>query len=175
MIDYDFIPPSLHSLDALETDLIVLPFFSDERPLEGASGLLDWRLCGSLSRKIMAGYVDGHEGETSLVVSPPKLLAAGILLVGLGPSGSFDTEVAARSCALIADRLVESRVSTAALVLPGRSSSRLPSLEALQLWLSVEIDDRHLNEIMLIEQADVHRALGSVLDGLRRQAESPIS
>lgn len=175
MIDYEFVPLSLQGLDALETELLVLPFFSDERPLAGATGLVDWRLCGALSRKILSGYIDGREGETALLVSPAKLGAKGLLLVGLGPSGSFDADVATRSCALIANVLTESRVSTAAMVLPGRSQSHVPALDTMQIWLSAELDESRLEEVTIIERGEGRRALESVLDGLRRQAESPIT
>ena len=69
MIAYDFIASASQSLDQLQTELMVLPFFSDERPLRGATGLIDWRLCGTLSRKLMAGYLDGRFGEDEAVQS----------------------------------------------------------------------------------------------------------
>ena len=36
-------------------ETLVLPFFADERPLRGAAGLCDWRLCGRLSRLLAVG------------------------------------------------------------------------------------------------------------------------
>jgi hypothetical protein len=174
VINYDFVRASMQSLDALQAELIVLPFFSDERPLAGAAGLIDWRLCGALSRKLMAGYLDGHFGEKGIVATPPKLKAEGLLLVGLGPSAAFDRQVAEKACALIADALAQAKVSTAALALPGRSLDLLPALEAMQLWLAAGPDDDALEEISIIERADEHRALASLFDGLRRQAESPL-
>ena len=150
------------SLDELQTEMIVLPFFSDERPLSGAAGLIDWRLCGALSRKLMAGYLDGHFGEKGMVAAPPKLRADGLLLVGLGPSQSFERSVAEKACALIADALRESKVSTAALALPGRSLDLVPALDAMQLWLAASPNDEALEEISIIERAGEHRALASL-------------
>ena len=174
MIAYDFVTASVGSLDELQAEVIVLPFFSDERPLSGAAGLIDWRLCGALSRKLMAGYLSGHFGEKGMVAAPPKLKAEGLLLIGLGPSMSFDNEVAQKACAVIADVLRQSKVSTAALALPGRSLGLLPALQAMQLWLAADPDDETLEEISIIERAEEHRALASLFDGLRRQAESPL-
>ncbi len=34
------------SIDKTHSDTLVLSFFKDERPLRGANGLIDWRLCG---------------------------------------------------------------------------------------------------------------------------------
>jgi hypothetical protein len=174
VIAYDFIASSSQNLDELQTELIVLPFFSDERPLRGATGLIDWRLCGTLSRKLMAGYLDGRFGEKALVSTPQNLKSEGVLLVGLGASTAFDAHVAKRACTLIANALTESKVSNAALALPGRSMSLLPALQSMQLWLAASPRDAQLEEITIIERAEEHRALDSLFDAMRRQAESPL-
>jgi hypothetical protein len=174
VIAYDFVSATTASLDELQTEVIVLPFFSDERPLRGAAGLIDWRLCGALSRKLMAGYLDGSFGEKALVTAPPKLKSEALLLVGLGTSTAFDTAAAESACALIAAALAEARVSTAALGLPGRSLGLLPALEGMQLWIAASPRDSELEEVSIIERAEEHRALDSLFDSLRRQAESPL-
>ncbi|MBW2627328.1 MAG: hypothetical protein JRE45_06875 [Deltaproteobacteria bacterium] len=174
MIAYDFVSATPASLDELQSDIIVLPFFSDERPLCGAAGLIDWRLCGALSRKLMAGYLGGSFGEKALLTTPPKLKSEALLLVGLGASTAFDTSAAVSACGLIAETLTEARVSTAALGLPGRSLGLLPALEGMQLWLDASPRDSELEEVSIIECAEEHRALELLFDGLRRQAESPL-
>jgi len=174
VIAYDFVSAAPQSLDELQTEIFVLPFFSDERPLRGAAGLIDWRLCGALSRKIMAGHLDGHFGEKALVSARPKLKSEGLLLVGLGASAAFDTGVAERACSLIAEALTDAKVSTAALALPGRSMGLLPALDSMQLWLAASPRDGELEEVSIIERAEEHRALDSLFDGLRRQSESPL-
>lgn len=174
MIAYDFVSAAPQSLDELQTELVILPFFSDERPLRGAAGLIDWRLCGALSRKLLAGYIDGRFGEKSLLTSPGTLKSEALLLVGLGDSSDFDASVAANASALIADALRDAKVSTAALTLPGRSISLIPALEAMQIWLAAKPDESDLEELNIIEDAREHRGLDSLFDGLRRQAESPL-
>jgi hypothetical protein len=174
VIAYDFISAAPGSLDELQTEVIVLPFFSDERPLQGAAGLIDWRLCGALSRKLMAGYLEGTFGEKALIANSGKLKSERLLLFGLGESTSFDEGVAKRACALIAEALREAKVSTAALTLPGRSVGLVTALEAMQLWLAASPVDSELEELSIIEHAQEHRALDSLIDGLRRQAESPL-
>jgi hypothetical protein len=175
VIAYDFVAASMASLDELQTELIVLPYFSDERPLSGAAGLIDWRLCGALSRKLMAGYLQGDFGEKGMLASPSKLKADALLLVGMGPSEKFEAEAAKRACKLIAEALQLAKVSTAALALPGRSLDLLPALDAMQLWVGSNPDDAVLEEISIIEQPEEHRALSALFDGLRRQAESPLA
>lgn len=176
MIAYDFVSATPDSLDELQSEIIVLPFFVDERPLRGAAALLDWRLCGALSRKLMAGYVDGHFGEKALVTALPKLRSEALLLVGLGESKGFDTGLALKACSLIAQTLIEAKVSTAALALPGRSMDLFAALDALELWLAAAARSRwgDLEELSIIERSEEHRALDLLFDGLRRQAESPL-
>lgn len=175
MIDYGFVPASMDGLDTLEAEVIVLPFFSDERPLVGAAGFADWRLCGALSRKLMASYLDGHFGEKGWIASPGKLNARSILLFGLGPRDSFDGERAESACTLIADALDRAKVTTAAIALPGRSLDLLPPLEALRIWLDAQPTDGKLEEVTIIERAEEHRSLIALFDGLRRQSESPLA
>jgi hypothetical protein len=174
LIAYDFVAAAPRSLDELQTEIIVLPFFSDERPLCGAAGLIDWRLCGALSRKLMAGYLDGSFGEKALMSTPPKLKSERLLLVGLGQSTTFDAGIAARACTLISEALTEAKASTAALALPGRSMGLLPALESMQIWLAASPGDGDLQEVSIIERAEEHRALDLLFDGLRRQAESQL-
>jgi hypothetical protein len=63
-VSVSFLASDLGKWDQLENapETLVLPFFSDERPLRGAAGLCDWRLCGRLSRMLQAGRVAGQLG-----------------------------------------------------------------------------------------------------------------
>lgn len=175
MIAYDFVAAQQEGLDQLQTELIVLPYFSDERPLIGAAGLIDWRLCGALSRKLMAGYIEGRFGEKALLTNPAALKSDGLLLVGLGQSAKFGLDTASKACGVIAGALREAKVSTVALALPGRSIARISALDAMQLWLSASMNAGDLEEISIIEDPREHRALDSLFDGLRRQAESSLA
>ena len=75
---------------------------------------------------------------------------------------------------MIAEALTKAKVSTAALVLPGRSLGLLPALDSMQLWLAASPRDGEIEEVSIIERAEEHRALDSLFDGLRRQSESPL-
>jgi hypothetical protein len=44
----------------------------------------------------------------------------------------------------------------------------------MQLWLAASPRDAQLEEITIIERAEEHRALDSLFDAMRRQAESPL-
>lgn len=174
MTEYDFRPPDQSSLDALQVEAILLPFFEDERPLQGAAGLIDWRLCGALSRRLTTSELCGSFGEKGWTITLPKLKTERILLFGLGPSDGFDEHLAKRACALIGAALVQARLATAALALPGRSLDLLSASDAMQYWLDAAPRDLALGELTIIERRADHKTLKSAIDGLRRQAESPL-
>jgi len=75
---------SSDNIDVQACDVVATGFFVDERPLRGASGWLDWRLNGRLSRLIQAKRLTGEWKETTLVPSEGRIAAPLILLIGLG-------------------------------------------------------------------------------------------
>jgi hypothetical protein len=75
---------SIEEVDLQECDLLVAGFFQDERPLRGASGLVDWRLNGMLSRFLKEGRMTGEWQETTLIPSHGRVTPPLILLLGLG-------------------------------------------------------------------------------------------
>src|SRR5687768_15768073 len=75
--------------DEADRDTLILPFFADERPLRGAAGLADWRLCGRLSRLLRSGRVTGARGD-SLMLPPGRRLRFRLLVMfGLGDSRNY--------------------------------------------------------------------------------------
>lgn len=84
-----FLPVDLHRWDhGPGGDVLVIPIWSDVRPLRGAAGLLDWRLCGKISQMIREGRVSGSAGEKLLLVTG-RVPWRRILGVGAGPSEVF--------------------------------------------------------------------------------------
>ncbi len=162
-----FLNPELSKWDALSEareppELLVAPFFSDERPLRGTGGLADWRLCGRLSRLLAAGRVTGALGETTLLPSA-RLSFGKVVLYGLGPSEGFD-EARFRAAARAIRKIVAGiGVARYALPLPGRSTGLIVARRALELWLE-EAPATDAGEVWLIEpqaaQKDMSDALG---------------
>ena len=72
-MDVRFVLTELARIDALRYEAVALPFFEDERPLRGAAGLCDWRLCGRLSAILRGGRVTGALGELTLLPARPRL------------------------------------------------------------------------------------------------------
>ncbi|WP_373049377.1 M17 family peptidase N-terminal domain-containing protein [Vulgatibacter sp.] len=81
-------PLSLDGLDGLGVPDLVAFVAEDERPLRGLAGLVDWRLCGALTRQVKAEHFAGRAGDALLTVSGGRLPAGRIFLFGVGPSAS---------------------------------------------------------------------------------------
>ena len=80
---------SATDIDKIETEAIVLLFFSNERPLKGPTGLIDWRMNGSISRLISKGMISGEKGEATLILPNKRIKSKKILMAGLGDSSAF--------------------------------------------------------------------------------------
>ena len=78
------------SLDDLQTDLIVVTLYENERPPRGVGGLIDWRLHGFISRAIQDGTIRGKADESVLIPLQRKFQARRLLVLGLGKREEYD-------------------------------------------------------------------------------------
>lgn len=83
-IQFAAAPLALETLDALPTPDLLAFVGEEERPLRGLAGLVDWRLCGGLTRVLVAGHFNGSPGESLLTVAGGRLPSERIFLVGVG-------------------------------------------------------------------------------------------
>jgi hypothetical protein len=92
----------------LVVDVGIIPWFSDERPLHGLAGYIDWRSSGMLSSLIRRGFCRGSADEAILLPAPKGLPIARLVLVGFGDARSFsesDARDAASRAVRIGNRL----------------------------------------------------------------------
>ena len=80
------VEPSLSALDALDVESLAIGLTTNVRPLLGIAGYVDWRMCGRLSRLILAGTVTGAAGEKVLVPTMGMLKPSRLFLFGWGPA-----------------------------------------------------------------------------------------
>ena len=66
---------SLEGLDELGCDTLVCTMFGEERPLQGLSGLVDWRMNGWLSRQVHSGIATSSARELVLTPGTRQLLS----------------------------------------------------------------------------------------------------
>jgi hypothetical protein len=137
-------------------EALVLPFFSDERPLRGAAGLCDWRLCGRLSRMLQTDKVAGVWSETTLY--PPRVGGLArlpfprLVMFGLGESAAFNEAQAREAAQRILETVGRLGLKRWALTPPGRSTGRLSARRALEIFLGVA-NGTPDTEVVVVESA----------------------
>jgi len=135
LVPINFLPVDLQRWDADPGgDVLVVPIWSDVRPLRGAAGLLDWRLCGKVSQMLREGRVAGSVGEKLLLLTG-RVRWRPILGIGAGPSHAFGDGscTAALDCALEAAHGLGTR--QLALAIPGRDLDLVKPERAMQYLL----------------------------------------
>lgn len=121
--------------DEADHDALLLPIFADERPLRGAAGLADWRLCGRLSRLIKKGKASGAQGETVMLPPGRRLRFGRVLLFGLGESKGYGEDRFRRDVRWIREVARNAGIAEYALQAPGRARGLIGARRALELWL----------------------------------------
>lgn len=143
-------------------ELVTAGFFADERPLRGAAGRADWRLCGLVSDLLASGHLRGRPGEALLVPSFGTLQAPRVLLMGLGERAGFDvSRVYAATRALVA-RAFQLGVRELALAPPGVEPDDFPRHAGSVLEAALEAAREEGSELvlrLLVRESEAARAL----------------
>ncbi len=134
-MDIRFVPPEVRRLDDANVELCACGIWSDERPVRGFAGLLDWRLGGRLSALLAAGFATGAQDEALLVPGKPHLPYEKVLVVGLGARTGFGEDAFRRAVTRIASALEGMHVRRAVVELPGRGSDAIGPEQAISLTL----------------------------------------
>lgn len=129
------LPLDLARWDESARDALVLPVFKDDRPLRGAAGLADWRLCGKLSRLIKAQRATAEAGESLLLPPGRRLRFSRILWFGLGDARGYTDERFRRDLARILEVVIAASVKDWALQAPGRASGLIGARRAVEIML----------------------------------------
>ncbi|MGN6109082.1 MAG: M17 family peptidase N-terminal domain-containing protein [Kofleriaceae bacterium] len=129
------LPLDLSRWDETARDCLALPVFKDDRPLRGAAGLADWRLCGRLSRFIRANRASAEAGETLMFPPGRRLRFSRILWFGLGDARGYSDDRFRRDIAWILGVVRKAGIAEWALQLPGRASGLIGARRAVELLL----------------------------------------
>jgi hypothetical protein len=129
------LPLDLARWDESARDVLVLPVFTDDRPLRGAAGLADWRLCGRLSGLLKNERATAKAGETMLLPPGRRLRFKRVLWFGLGDAKGYSDERFRKDLGWIAGVVRNAGASDWALQAPGRASGMIGARRALELIL----------------------------------------
>ena len=124
--------PSLDSIDALsDVDAFLLLVTEEDRPLSGAAGYLDWRMCGALSRVLLSGFFSGKAGE-QLLMPIRGLRTEKLFAVGAGASARISADSLGEILEAAAKAMVKAKVQSVALSLPSCPLSDADKVLALK-------------------------------------------
>jgi hypothetical protein len=138
--------------DEAETrEALLLPFFSDERPLRGAAGLADWRLNGRLSRLLKSRRATGAAGETLMMPPGRRLKFRRLMLFGLGDSRAYRDDRFRADVRRIRAVAAEAGLTEYAIQAPGRASGLIGARRALELWIEESDQDARDADVTLID------------------------
>jgi hypothetical protein len=118
-------------LPHVDADVLVAPFFADDRPLRGPAAWADWRLCGLLDQALAAGRLPSGLGEATLAPSGGRLAARRVLLVSLGARAELGFAELRAAATRAAERLAALRAGDVAFAVPGQALTGIvPELAA---------------------------------------------
>ncbi|MBE9503848.1 MAG: hypothetical protein IME96_06715 [Proteobacteria bacterium] len=150
---------SSKDVDKFETDAVVLLFFSDEKPLKGASGLVDWRMNGSISKLLESEMVSGDKGETTLVVPQGRIKGGKIMMVGLGDSSRFKARDLENIAPVIVEKLVHIDAKKVIIAIPLKKLSSIKSGKTVSsLMKGMKKSDKEgakLQATLIVEDEDI--------------------
>jgi leucyl aminopeptidase len=107
-------------LSAVDTDLLVVPWFEDEGP--GAVDGLDAASGGEIGRALSSKEFGGHAFEMfAATVTDSSWRPRRVVLIGAGPTADYRTEIARQLAAAAGISVRSRRAGRAALVLRGRA------------------------------------------------------
>lgn len=128
-------PLDLSRWDEQARDCLVLPVFKDDRPLRGAAGLADWRLCGRLSRLVQANRASADSGETIMLPPGRRLRFSRLLWFGLGDAKAYNDERFRKDLTWILGVVRKAGITEWVLQAPGRASGLIGARRAIEIML----------------------------------------
>jgi hypothetical protein len=110
---------STEGVDFQECEILVTGFFSDERPLRGSTGWVDWRFNGRISSYLMQERLTGDWRETTLIPSQGRVGAMTVLLMGLGKQKEYSYPRLRELCPYLFQTLRKLSAGSVCLSFPG--------------------------------------------------------
>ncbi|HUS27701.1 MAG TPA: M17 family peptidase N-terminal domain-containing protein [Kofleriaceae bacterium] len=160
------LPLDLARWDEAARDCLVLPVFRDDRPLRGAAGLADWRLCGRLSRLLKSEKATADAGETMLLPPGRRLRFKRVLWFGLGDAKGYSDDRCRKDLTWILGVVKNAGVTDWALQAPGRASGLIGARRAVEIIL--EDEQLSAQPITLLEDPAGQKDIAELLRSQRQ-------
>jgi len=160
-VKLSLLPLDLTRWDETTYDALLVPVFTDERPLRGAAGLADWRLCGRLTRLVKRGRLTGIQGETLMMPPGRRLRFDRVFLFGVGGSSGYGDQRLRHDVRWMRDVALAAGAEDFALEAPGRATGLVGARRALEIVL--DETDAGDGTVLLIDNASGHKDMAELL------------
>jgi hypothetical protein len=171
-MDLGFLTPDPIRLDEANVELCACSIWSDQRPMGGLAGILDWRLGGRLSALLQSGFVTGAKGEALLVPGRPHVPFEKVLVVGLGARAEFDDARFREAVEQLGRRLEGLRVRRCVVELPGRGSEAIEPERAMTLTLEGVGASAEHDAWWVVEPLTAQKRMQTAVDEQRRRSRA---
>ncbi len=169
------VKPDLHQIDRVAVDTFALTVFDDHRPPQGLTGLVDWRMCGMVSRMLLNGSISARFRDVTLLPAYSRFPSNRILVFGMGDSAEFSQARAREAAWVMAERLVKLRSPSFLTSLPGSTSGTVHPRSGLEAFLEefsrVFGTDESFSslEVNVVESGEFHRDLNDLIASATRR------
>jgi len=169
------VKPDLHQIDRLAVDTFALAVFDDQRPPQGLTGLVDWRLCGMVSRMLLDGSITARFRDVTMLPAYGRFSSNRILVFGMGDSTEFTQARAREASWVMAERLLKLRAGTFMTSLPGSMSGTVHPKSGLEVFLEefsriFSADESWSSlEVHVVEAQEYHRDLNDMIASATRR------
>jgi hypothetical protein len=169
-VEFRFVAPELHRLDETPAEVIACAMWSDERPMRGLVGLLDWRLAGRVSRLAREKFTKGDVGDVLCVQGRPRLPYEKVIVIGAGERAKFDEDAFRTAVGTLIRTLEGLNVQRAVVELPGRGGDRIPPERAAEIVLDAVRDSEAHDAWWLVERPEAQAKIAARAAEERRRA-----
>jgi len=118
----------------VHSEILVLGFFQDVRPISGYAAEIDWFTNGMISSLIQENKISGVLGEATLLATS-KVLTPKILLVGLGQKRDYSYKILQQLSIHVLEILARLKVREAIAELWGQEGCSLDLVCCLDVFL----------------------------------------
>jgi hypothetical protein len=162
-----FVARDARRMEDATAEVCACTMWSDERPVRGFAGQLDWRMGGRLSALLKSGFMRGDRGELLLLPGRPHVPFEKVIVLGLGPRSAFGDGAFRDALARIARTLEGMRVRRAVVELPGRGAEAIDPEHAIELALEGAGASPEHDAWWLVEDAAAQKRMEPLLRGRR--------
>ncbi len=169
MIENKIVPADFQGIESLDSEVLLLPVFVEERPLKGVAGFVDWQLNGYLSGLVINRLFLPNDGGLLLFPTRATFPVPKILMYGMGKVKELTIPKILLHYRKIMEVLSRAKFISFAAPLPGSILSPLSVDDLATAW--VQMINNHYsgeNVITLIPKQHTHSLQAALLRSKRK-------